>query len=37
MKHALPFGVFLGLAAITVLFFGSTLIGWYFSLLAPPP
>jgi leader peptidase (prepilin peptidase)/N-methyltransferase len=37
LKQALPFGLFLGLAAIIVLFFGSTLIGWYVSLLAPVP
>lgn len=33
LQVALPFGVFLGLATLGVLFFGSTLSEWYFSLL----
>jgi leader peptidase (prepilin peptidase)/N-methyltransferase len=33
MKHALPFGVFLGLAALTILFFGRPLYEWYVTLL----
>ena len=34
MQLALPFGVFLGLATLAVLFFGPTLSEWYLSLLA---
>jgi len=30
---AIPFGVFLGLAFLTLLFFGRTLFGWYVSIL----
>jgi len=33
MRAALPFGVFLGMAFLAVLFFGHTLSGWYFSLV----
>ena len=33
MQLPLPFGVFLGLAALAVLFFGPTLSSWYLSLL----
>jgi leader peptidase (prepilin peptidase)/N-methyltransferase len=33
MQTALPFGVFLGIAFLAVLFFGPTLSGWYFSLM----
>lgn len=33
MQAALPFGVFLGIAFLAVLFFGHTLSGWYFSLM----
>jgi leader peptidase (prepilin peptidase)/N-methyltransferase len=33
MQTALPFGVFLGLAFLAVLFFGPTLSEWYFSLM----
>jgi leader peptidase (prepilin peptidase)/N-methyltransferase len=33
MQAALPFGVFLGMAFLAVLFFGHTLSGWYFSLV----
>jgi leader peptidase (prepilin peptidase)/N-methyltransferase len=33
MQAALPFGVFLGLAFLAVLFFGPTLSAWYFSLM----
>jgi leader peptidase (prepilin peptidase)/N-methyltransferase len=33
MQVALPFGVFLGLAALGVLFFGPTLWSWYLALL----
>jgi leader peptidase (prepilin peptidase)/N-methyltransferase len=33
MQLPLPFGVFLGFAALAVLFFGHTLSGWYFALL----
>ena len=33
MQLALPFGVFLGFAALVVLFFGHTLSGWYLSLI----
>jgi leader peptidase (prepilin peptidase)/N-methyltransferase len=33
MQLALPFGVFLGLATLAVLFFGHTLSAWYLSLL----
>ena len=32
MQIALPFGVFLGFAALVVLFFGPTLSAWYLSL-----
>ncbi|HVR39503.1 MAG TPA: prepilin peptidase [Thermoanaerobaculia bacterium] len=35
MQVAIPFGVFLGLAALVVLFFGPTLWAWYLALLAP--
>lgn len=35
MMTAIPFGVFLGLAFLTILFFGSSLTGWYLSLLVP--
>ena len=31
-RVALPFGVFLGLAALVIVFFGSTLTGWYLAL-----
>jgi len=30
---AIPFGVFLGLALLVVIFFGPTLLGWYLALL----
>ena len=33
MQFPLPFGVFLGLAALAVLFFGPTLSSWYLSLM----
>jgi leader peptidase (prepilin peptidase)/N-methyltransferase len=33
MQLALPFGVFLGIAALVVLFFGPTLSQWYLALL----
>ena len=33
MKVAIPFGVFLGLAFLVVLFFGPTLSQWYWALL----
>jgi len=33
MRMALPFGVFLGFAALTVLFFGQTVAEWYLALL----
>src|SRR5947209_8447768 len=33
MRLALPFGVFLGLAALIVLFFGRTLSEWYLALI----
>lgn len=33
MQAAVPFGVFLGLAALVVLFFGPTLWSWYLALL----
>ncbi len=33
MQLPLPFGVFLGLAALAVLFFGPTLSAWYLSLV----
>ncbi len=33
MQLPLPFGVFLGLASLAVLFFGPTLSSWYFSLM----
>jgi len=33
MRTALPFGVFLGIGFLAVLFFGPTLSGWYFSLV----
>jgi leader peptidase (prepilin peptidase)/N-methyltransferase len=29
MQLALPFGVFLGIATLVVVFFGNTLLGWY--------
>jgi leader peptidase (prepilin peptidase) / N-methyltransferase len=32
MQVALPFGVFLGLAALVIVFFGSTLTEWYLAL-----
>lgn len=33
MKTQLPFGIFLGLAAVAALFFGEPLINWYFGML----
>jgi leader peptidase (prepilin peptidase)/N-methyltransferase len=33
MQYALPFGVFLGMAGLVVVFFGNTLLEWYRSLL----
>jgi leader peptidase (prepilin peptidase)/N-methyltransferase len=33
MRLEIPFGVFLGFAALAVLFFGPTLSGWYLSLI----
>ena len=33
MGLAVPFGVFLGIGALVVLFFGPTLSGWYLSLI----
>jgi prepilin signal peptidase PulO-like enzyme (type II secretory pathway) len=33
MKGTLPFGPFLALGAVAVFFWGSAIIGWYFSLL----
>lgn len=33
LRFALPFGVFLGLAFLVVLFFGNTLFRWYLALL----
>jgi leader peptidase (prepilin peptidase)/N-methyltransferase len=33
LQYALPFGVFLGIAQLVVLFFGTTLLSWYQSLL----
>lgn len=33
LQAALPFGVFLGIAFLVVLFFGPTLWGWYLALL----
>jgi leader peptidase (prepilin peptidase)/N-methyltransferase len=33
MQLPIPFGVFLGFGFLTVLFFGHTLSGWYFSLI----
>jgi leader peptidase (prepilin peptidase)/N-methyltransferase len=36
LQFALPFGVFLGLAFLAVLFFGRGLEEWYFGLLATP-
>jgi leader peptidase (prepilin peptidase)/N-methyltransferase len=33
MRAAVPFGVFLGIAALVALFFGSTLWSWYAALL----
>jgi len=32
LRHQLPFGVFLGLAAIVVLLFGPEMLGWYLDL-----
>jgi leader peptidase (prepilin peptidase) / N-methyltransferase len=36
LRNALPFGVFLGLALLVVVFFGPTLLGWYERLLFAP-
>ncbi len=36
LQFALPFGVFLGLAFLSVIFFGRTLEAWYFGLLSSP-
>ncbi len=33
MQAAIPFGIFLGLALLVVIFFGPTLLGWYLALL----
>lgn len=35
MKLAVPFGPFLSIGGITYIFFGSSLITWYFNLLNP--
>ncbi len=35
LQFALPFGVFLGLAFLAVIFFGRPMEAWYFGLLAP--
>jgi leader peptidase (prepilin peptidase)/N-methyltransferase len=35
MQLPLPFGVFLGLATLAVIFFGQTLSEWYFLMLQP--
>lgn len=35
LQAALPFGIFLGLATLAVMFFGDTLFEWYRSLLVP--
>jgi leader peptidase (prepilin peptidase)/N-methyltransferase len=34
MKLAIPFGPFLSMGAVIYLFFGPTLISWYFNMLA---
>ena len=33
MQYALPFGIFLGLAGLAILFFGHTLTSWYLALM----
>jgi leader peptidase (prepilin peptidase)/N-methyltransferase len=33
LQVAIPFGIFLGLALLVVMFFGPTLLGWYLALL----
>jgi len=33
MQAAIPFGIFLGVALLVVIFFGPTLLGWYLGLL----
>lgn len=33
MQYALPFGVFLGIAGLAILFFGHTLTSWYLALM----
>ena len=35
MKLAVPFGPFLSIGSITYIFFGTSLISWYFNLLRP--
>jgi prepilin signal peptidase PulO-like enzyme (type II secretory pathway) len=35
MKTKLPFGVFLGIAAIIALFFGPMIVQWYTAMLRP--
>ena len=35
MKLAVPFGPFLSIGSITYIFFGTSLISWYFNLLSP--
>lgn len=35
LQFAIPFGVFLGIAFLTIVFFGNTLFEWYRSLLVP--
>jgi leader peptidase (prepilin peptidase) / N-methyltransferase len=35
LKHALPFGVFLGMGAVTSLLAGRQIVGWYLSQFAP--
>jgi leader peptidase (prepilin peptidase)/N-methyltransferase len=35
MQAAIPYGIFLGLAVFVLLFFGTTLAGWYVGLVAP--
>lgn len=33
MQYALPFGIFLGIAGLAILFFGHTLTSWYLALM----
>jgi leader peptidase (prepilin peptidase)/N-methyltransferase len=33
MKYAIPFGPFLSIGSITYIFFGNTIVDWYFLIM----